>query len=39
MTDDNEVREIVEKFRTKYGNSDVQKYYSKFDVDIEFGLK
>ena len=39
ITKDNEVKEIVEKFRTKYGNSDVQKYYSKFDVGIEFTLK
>ena len=39
ITDDNEVKEIVEKFRSKYGNSDVQKYYSKFDVGIEFTLK
>jgi hypothetical protein len=30
------VKEIIEKFRSKYGNSDVQKYYSKFDVGIEF---
>jgi deazaflavin-dependent oxidoreductase (nitroreductase family) len=39
ITEDNEVKEIVEKFRTKYGNSDVQKYYSKFDVGIELALK
>ena len=39
ITDDNEVKEIVEKFRSKYRNSDVQKYYSKFDVGIEFTLK
>jgi hypothetical protein len=39
ITEDNEVKEIVEKFRTKYSNSDVQKYYSKFDVGIEFTLK
>jgi len=39
ITEDNEVKVIVEKFRTKYGNSDVQKYYSKFDVGIEFTLK
>jgi deazaflavin-dependent oxidoreductase (nitroreductase family) len=38
ITDDNEVKEIVEKFRSKYGNFDVQKYYSKFDVGIEFAL-
>jgi deazaflavin-dependent oxidoreductase (nitroreductase family) len=39
ITEDNEVKEIVEKFRTKYSNSDVQKYYSKFDVGIELALK
>ena len=39
ITDDDKVKEIVEKFRSKYGNSDVRKYYSKFDVGIEFALK
>jgi hypothetical protein len=39
ITDDNKVKEIIQKFRSKYGNSDVQKYYSKFDVGIEFPLK
>ena len=39
VTDTNKVKEIVEKFRSKYGISDVQKYYSKFDVGIELALK
>jgi deazaflavin-dependent oxidoreductase (nitroreductase family) len=39
ITDGNKVKEIVEKFRSKYGNSDVRKYYTKFDVCIEFDLK
>jgi deazaflavin-dependent oxidoreductase (nitroreductase family) len=39
ITDVNKVKDIVEKFRSKYGNSDVQKYYSNFDVGIEFALK
>ena len=39
ITDDNKVNEIIQKFRSKYGNSDVQKYYSKFDVGIEFAIK
>jgi deazaflavin-dependent oxidoreductase (nitroreductase family) len=39
ITNDNKVKEIIEKFRFKYGNSDVKKYYSKFDVGIEFALK
>jgi deazaflavin-dependent oxidoreductase (nitroreductase family) len=38
ITDDNKVKEIVEKFRSKYGNSDVQKYYTKFDVGIELAI-
>jgi hypothetical protein len=38
ITDDKKVKEIVEKFRSKYGNSDVQKYYSKFDVGVELAL-
>ena len=39
ITNDNKVKDIVQKFRSKYGNSDVKKYYSKFDVGIEFPLK
>lgn len=38
ITDENKVKEIVEKFRLKYGNSDVQKYYSKFDVGVQLAL-
>jgi deazaflavin-dependent oxidoreductase (nitroreductase family) len=38
VTDDNKVKEIVEKFRTKYGNSDVKRYYSKLDVGVEFSV-
>lgn len=30
-----EVREVVDKFRDKYGAADVKKYYSKFDVAIK----
>jgi deazaflavin-dependent oxidoreductase (nitroreductase family) len=29
-----QVSSIVEKFRAKYGASDVKKYYSKFDVAV-----
>ena len=39
ITDNKKVQDIVEKFRSKYGNSDVQKYYSKFDVGIELAIK
>jgi len=38
ITDSNKVKEIVEKFRAKYGAADVKKYYSKFDVCLEMGL-
>jgi hypothetical protein len=38
ITDPNKVREVVEKFRTKYGAADVQRYYSKFDVGVEVRL-
>lgn len=29
-----EVSSVVEKFREKYGASDVKKYYSKLDVAV-----
>ena len=38
ITDANTVRNIVDKFRAKYGAADVQRYYSKFDVGIEVSL-
>ena len=34
ITDHKEVSSIAEKFRDKYGVSDVKKYYSKFDVAV-----
>jgi deazaflavin-dependent oxidoreductase (nitroreductase family) len=34
ITDAKQVSSIVEKFRAKYGASDVKKYYSKFDVAV-----
>ena len=34
ITDQARVSSVVEKFRTKYGASDVKKYYSKFDVAV-----
>jgi deazaflavin-dependent oxidoreductase (nitroreductase family) len=34
VTDAPQVSSVVEKFRHKYGASDVRKYYSKFDVAI-----
>jgi deazaflavin-dependent oxidoreductase (nitroreductase family) len=33
-TDAKQVSSVVEKFRAKYGASDVKKYYSKFDVAV-----
>ena len=32
IADPKQVSSVVEKFRAKYGPSDVKKYYSKFDV-------
>lgn len=34
ITDARTVKSVVEKFREKYGASDVKKYYSKFDVAV-----
>ena len=34
ITDPEQVSSVVEKFRSKYGASDVKKYYSKFDVAV-----
>jgi deazaflavin-dependent oxidoreductase (nitroreductase family) len=38
ITDAGGVREVAEKFRTKYGAQDVKKYYSKFDAAVEIDL-
>jgi hypothetical protein len=32
MTDAKAVKSVVEKFRDKYGATDVNKYYSRYDV-------
>src|ERR1700693_1995394 len=34
ISDAKQVSSVVEKFRAKYGASDVKKYYSKFDVAV-----
>jgi deazaflavin-dependent oxidoreductase (nitroreductase family) len=34
VKDPKQVASIAEKFRAKYGPSDVKKYYSKFDVAV-----
>jgi hypothetical protein len=38
ITDPDKVREVVEKFRAKYGAANIQRYYSKFDVAVEARL-
>src|SRR5262245_7093867 len=38
ITDQGTVREILEKFKGKYGADQVKKYYSKFDVAVEVPL-
>jgi deazaflavin-dependent oxidoreductase (nitroreductase family) len=35
ITKSDAVKSVIEKFRNKYGASDVKKYYSKFDVSVE----
>jgi hypothetical protein len=39
VTDAARVKAVVEKFRAKYGNGDVKKYYSKFDVAVIVPLR
>ena len=34
VTDPKIVKSVVEKFRKRYGEADVKKYYSKFDVAV-----
>jgi deazaflavin-dependent oxidoreductase (nitroreductase family) len=34
ITDAEQVSSVIEKFRGKYGSSDVKKYYSKFDAAV-----
>ena len=38
ITDSNRVDDIVRKFKSKYGESEVKKYYMKFDVAAEVPL-
>jgi len=35
VTESAAVKSIIEKFREKYGKSDVKQYYAKFDVAVE----
>jgi hypothetical protein len=39
ITHTNNVKDVIDKFRSKYGASDVKKYYTKFDVYVELLLK
>jgi len=34
ITEPKQVKDVVERFRKKYGAGDVKKYYSKFDVAV-----
>lgn len=38
ITDENQVKDIVEKFKSRYSEGDVKKYYTKFDVAVEVPL-
>jgi hypothetical protein len=38
ITDSNGVDDIVRKFKSKYGERDVKRYYTKFDVAVEVSL-
>ena len=38
ITDSNRVDDIVRKFKSKYGERDVKKYYPKVDVAVEVPL-
>ena len=35
ITDSNRIDDIVRKFKSKYGEGEVKKYYTKFDVAVE----
>jgi hypothetical protein len=35
ITDSNGIDEVVRKFKSTYGEGDVKKYYTKFDVAVE----
>lgn len=38
ISDSNKVDDILNKFRSKYGETDVKKYYPKVDVAVEVPL-
>ena len=38
ITDRNVIDKIVKKFKSKYGEGDIKKYYTKFNVAVEVPL-
>ena len=38
ITDNNRIDDIMGKFKSKYGEGDVKKYYTNFDVAVEVTL-
>ena len=38
ITDGNAVNDIITKFKSRYGEGDVKKYYTKFDVAVKVPL-
>ena len=38
ITDKNRIDNVVRKFKSKYSEGDVKKYYTKFDVAVEMPL-
>ena len=38
ITDSNGVGEVIKKFKSKYGEGDIKKLYTKFDVAVEVPL-
>ncbi len=38
ITDNNRINDVVKKFKSKYGEGEVKKYYTNFDVAVEVTL-
>ena len=38
ITDRNQVKDIVRKFKSRYSEGEVKKYYTRFDVAVEVPL-
>jgi len=38
ITNNNGVDAVVNKFKSKYGEGDVKKYYTKFDIAVESSI-